>query len=236
MNTTYQGIVGEKAIVGWNMSEFNGTPRDTPWRAERMSDGPIGSLSPIGEFERSSDIGGVRKPGSASFDTASQSYEVAGSGTNMWATKDEFHMVWKKLKGDFVLDAQMKLIGEGVDPHRKLGWIIRKSLDTDSAYADSAVHGDGLTSLQFRRAKGGITEQVQSPVKAPDFVQLARTGTKISMAVAHAGEALQSVDGIDLDLGDEVYVGLYVCSHNPDVLEKGVFSNVRITIAAYPNK
>ena len=232
VKSTYQGIVSEKAIVGWNMAEFNGTPRDTPWRAERVTDKPITSFSPIGEFEKASDVGAVRKPGSESFDNATHSYEIAGSGTNMWATKDEFHMVWKKLKGDFILDAQMKLIGEGVDPHRKLGWIIRKSLDTDSAYADSAVHGDGLTSLQFRRAQGGITEQVQSTVKGPDIVQLARRGTKISMAVAHAGEALQSVEGIDLDLGDEVYVGLYVCSHNPDVLEKGVFSNVRITIPA----
>lgn len=236
MKTTYQGIVADKAMVGWSMSEFNGTPRDTPWRAERLIDKPVATLGPIGEFESASDVGGVRKPGSASFDTATQSYEIAGSGTNMWASKDEFHMVWKKLKGDFILDAQMKLIGEGVDPHRKLGWIIRKSLDTDSAYADSAVHGDGLTSLQFRRAQGGITEQVQSTVKGPDIVQLTRTGTRISMAVARAGEALQSVEGIDLDLGDEVYVGLYVCSHNPDVLEKGTFSNVRITIPADRNK
>lgn len=193
---------------------------------------PVALITPIGEFESASDVGAVSKPGSASFDSDTQSYEIVGSGTNMWANKDHFHMVWKKLKGDFILDSHVKLFGVGVDPHRKLGWIIRKTLDTDSAYADSAVHGDGLTSLQFRRVQGGITEQVQSNVKAPDVVQLSRKGTKISMAVAHSGDALESVEGIDLDLGDEVYVGLYVCSHNPDVLEKGVFSNVRITIPA----
>ena len=86
--------------------------------------------------------------------------------------------------------------------------------------------------MQFRRVQCGITEQVQSKVKGPDIVQLARKGTKISMAVAHSGDALESVESIDLDLADEVFVGLYVCSHNPDVLEKGVFSNVRITIPA----
>ena len=31
----------------------------------------------------------------------------------------------------------------------------------------------------------------------------------------------------DLALGDEVYVGLFLCSHNPDVVEKAVFRNVR---------
>ncbi len=232
IKSTYQGIVTEQTIVGWNMSEFNGTPRDMPWRADRVNAKPVATISPIGEFENASDVGAVRKLGSASFDSTNQSYEIVGAGTNMWANKDEFHMVWKKLKGDFILDAHVKLIGDGVDPHRKLGWIIRKSLDTDSAYADSAVHGDGLTSLQFRRAQGGITEQVQSTIKAPDVVQLSRKGNKIGMSVAHAGDALQSVEGINLDLGDEVFVGLYVCSHNPDVLEKGVFRNVRITIPA----
>ena len=38
--STYQGIVTEKTILGWNMTEFNGTPRDTPWRADRVNDKP----------------------------------------------------------------------------------------------------------------------------------------------------------------------------------------------------
>jgi Tol biopolymer transport system component len=37
---------------------------------------------------------------------------------------------------------------------------------------------------------------------------------------------------VSLDLGDEVYVGLFVCSHNKDVIESAVFSNVRITVPA----
>src|SRR5262249_30134489 len=36
----------------------------------------------------------------------------------------------------------------------------------------------------------------------------------------------------DLTLGDEVYVGLFVCSHNNEVVEKAVFDNVRITLPA----
>jgi TolB protein len=32
----------------------------------------------------------------------------------------------------------------------------------------------------------------------------------------------------DLALGEDVYVGLFVCSHNPDVVETAVFDNVRI--------
>ena len=35
-----------------------------------------------------------------------------------------------------------------------------------------------------------------------------------------------------LDLGDDVYVGLFVCSHNATVSETAVFNNVRIVVPA----
>jgi hypothetical protein len=35
--------------------------------------------------------------------------------------------------------------------------MIRQSLDADSVYADVALHGSGLTSLQFRDEKGNVT-------------------------------------------------------------------------------
>ena len=46
--------------------------------------------------------------------------------------------------------------------------MIRQSLDADSAYVDVALHGDGLTSLQFRDAKGAATHEVQANVAAPE--------------------------------------------------------------------
>jgi hypothetical protein len=50
--------------------------------------------------------------------------------------------------------------------------------------------------------------------------------------MAKFGDPFVSEEITGLDLGDEVYVGLFVCSHNKDVVEKAVFSNVRITIPA----
>ena len=45
--------------------------------------------------------------------------------------------------------------------------MVRPSLDADAPYVDGVVHGDGLTSLQFRRTKGAITEQTSRPSRAP---------------------------------------------------------------------
>ena len=186
----------------------------------------------LGQFDGHTDVGNVRLPGSVVYDPAGQVYTVSGSGTNMWFDRDEFHFVWKRMRGDFILRARANFVGDGVDPHRKMGWIVRAGLDTSAAYVDAALHGDGLTSLQFRRTPGAETEQVESEVTAPDVIQLARKGDTYVMSVARFGEPFAAHDTVDVDLGDDVYVGLFVCSHNPDVIERAVFRDVRIVVPA----
>jgi Tol biopolymer transport system component len=188
----------------------------------------IGQDGRLGQFEGHGDVGAPKLAGSADYNAVSQEYSLSASGLNMWAARDEFQFVWRKMKGDFILQARVELLGQGVDPHRKLGFIARQSLDPDSPYADAAIHGDGLTSLQFRRTPGAITEQVQSTQKAPDFVQLERKGNTYTMSVARFGEPLVASEITDLPLGDELYVGLFLCSHNPAVVERAVFRDVRI--------
>jgi TolB protein len=184
----------------------------------------------LGYFEASGDVGSPAIAGSASYDPATQTYAIAGSGTNMWAARDEFQFAWRKLKGDFIIRTHAKFLGQGVEPHRKLGWIVRSSLEPDATYVDAAVHGDGLTSLQFRLTKGAQTGQLPSAVVAPDVIQLERKGRMFVMSVAKYGEPFTRTELTELDLGDEVYVGLFVCAHNPKVTERAVFSNVRIVI------
>jgi Tol biopolymer transport system component len=134
------------------------------------------------------------------------------------------------MKGDFILTARGQLVGKGVDPHRKFGWMIRSSLDSAAVYASAAVHGDGLVSLQFRKTPGGQTEQVQSPIKGADVIQLERRGGTYIMSVAKYGDTLSSVQTTDVPLGDEVYVGLFITAHNDTVTERATLSDVRITV------
>ena len=94
----------------------------------------------LGQFISHTDIGKVKTPGTVKYNPETQEYDITGSGTNMWFAEDEFHFVWKKLKGDFIIRAECKFVGEGVDPHRKMGVIIRSDLTSNSAYADVAVH------------------------------------------------------------------------------------------------
>ena len=187
---------------------------------------------PLGVFSDQSDIGKVLHPGSVSYDAAQGEYTVSGSGTNMWLGADEFHFVWRRMKGDFILTARAEFIGRGVEAHRKTGWQVRSTLDTDSPHASAVVHGDGLASLQFRRSRGAATEELKSQVRAPDVIQLERRGDQFIMSVARFGEPFTTEQVSDLALGDEVYVGLFVCSHNKDVTERATFRDLRITVPA----
>ena len=185
-----------------------------------------------GAFDHAGDIGQPALPGATAYDAATQTYTITGAGVNMWARRDEFQFAWTRLSGDFILTAEAAFEGEGVDPHRKLGWIVRSGLEADAPYVDVAVHGDGLTSMQYRRAAADTTAEVVSSLTAPDVIRLERKAGIYTMSVARRGEPFVSETLEGVHLGDDVLAGLFVCSHNPDVRETAVFRNVRVTIPA----
>jgi Tol biopolymer transport system component len=184
----------------------------------------------LGLFEGQGDIGHVLKPGSVDYNSVKKTYLIAGSGYNMWFDKDAFHFVWKKVSGDVSIAANIKWIGSGGDPHRKACVIIRQSLDAESPYADAALHGSGLTSLQYRDVKGDQTHEIQSNVNAPVRIKIEKVGDYVSMFIARKGEKLHSSGGIfRIKFSEPFYIGLGVCAHDSNAMEKAVFSNVVIT-------
>src|SRR5216683_2412540 len=185
--------------------------------------------TPIGAFEDQSDVGKPAHSGSVDYDTPRKTYLITGGGKNMWGAEDQFHYVWKRMSGDVSLAATVHWPTPGKEPHRKACLIIRQSLDPDSAYIDAALHGDGLTSLQYREARGERTYEIQSNVSRPTRVRLEKQGDRIFMAVAAPGEPLRLAGGsFKLQLKEPFYVGLGVCAHNDTVLEKAEFSEVEL--------
>src|SRR5450759_1142028 len=192
----------------------------------------VSAQSPVGIFDAQTDIGHGRVSGSASYDSQRQAYLVAGSGQNMWNDRDDFHFVWKRMTGNFILSTRARFVGAGVEEHRKIGWTIRPSLEAGSAHVTAALHGDGLMSLQFRRVAGGITGEAKSRDSLPGadaVIQLERRDGVYVMSVARFGDTLVTQELAGVSLPDTVYVGLFVCAHNDTVVERAAFSNVRIT-------
>jgi len=185
-----------------------------------------------GLFEGRGDVGETKHGGSVEFDAARQSYTVAGGGANMWFTNDAFHFVWKKLSSDVTLAADVSFPEQGGDPHRKACLLVRQSLEPNSAYADAALHGDGLTSLQYRAASNERTYEIQSGVSRPKRLRIEKRGRYVSMSIATGDGELQPAGGsFRIDLSDPFYVGLGVCAHNNERIEKAVFTNVELNTA-----
>src|SRR5579859_1088385 len=187
------------------------------------------AASAAGIFESHSDVGTVLHPGSVHYDESKQSYTITGSGENMWATADAFQFVWKKMSGDVTLTADIGFLTKTGNEHKKAVLILRQSLDADSVYADVALHASGLTSLQFRDEKGAVTREIQSNTSAPRRLRIAKRGDYVYMSLAADGEPRVAGGWLRIPLQGAFYVGLGVCSHDKDVEEKAVFSNVEIT-------
>jgi hypothetical protein len=137
------------------------------------------------------------------------------------------------MSGDVALAAEMRFPMPGHNPHRKAALIFRQSLDADAVYVDAALHGSGLTALQYRPVKGDVTGDIEfnypSIAEAPQKFRLEKRGDYFSMLVSMHGEPLHvSGASIRVPLSGEFYVGIAVCSHEKDVVEEAVFSNVSL--------
>jgi TolB protein len=184
----------------------------------------------VGIFDNHVDVGPVLTKGTASYDNSLRTYTVTGSGENIWFKKDELHFAYKKMKGDFMVTTQPSLVGKGTDAHRKSGWMARVGTDTSSAMICLTVHGDGLTAFQYRKQKGGNIEEIKIPILQADILQLERRGRSYFVSVAKLGQPFWSVEMPDFDFSEELLVGLFICSHNKNVVEQATFLNTRIFI------
>ncbi len=183
---------------------------------------------PVGIFEAHGDVGENPKAGSIEYDSASGEYRVTGGGANLWEKVDAFQFAWKKISGDVNITADVHFVGTGKENHRKALLMIRQSLEANSPYADVALHGDGLTSLQYRTAAGADTDEVRSTINGPVRIRIERRGNQFTMRVGKPGERLTASGPVTVALEDPVYVGIGVCSHDAQVLETAVFSNVSV--------
>lgn len=184
----------------------------------------------LGIFENESDVGVLLHPSRAVYDSVQETYSITASGENVWFDKDNFHFVWMKASGDGTFQADIQFLGKGANPHRKALLMVRPSLDADSPYVDIALHGNGMTALQFRDEKGGLTREVQAALWSPKHLKIEKHGDYFTMWLAgDDGQFHFAGSSSRIALGDSFYVGLGMCSHEKDLVETAVFSHVQIS-------
>ncbi|HDS08279.1 MAG TPA: biopolymer transporter TolR [Bacteroides sp.] len=180
-----------------------------------------------GFFHTLTDVGSPLIPGSATYSKPDQQYLLEGSGSNIWFGEDHFTFLWKEMEGDFMIQARVRFPVKGVDPHRKTGLMIRSGLENNAPHVSCVIHGDGLTSLQYRHMKGADMEEKRFDLAGPDMIQLEKKGSRFTMSAAHFGETF-SRQSIEIELSGQLQAGLFICAHNDTVNERALFSNVRV--------
>lgn len=191
--------------------------------------------SNLGMFTTAGDIGNPLNAGTSSYNSESQEYLLTGSGYNIWFERDEFHYLYREISGDFILTGNFGFEGEGVDPHRKTGWMVRASDNEKAAHVTGTLHGDGLTVMQWRELRGAYMRDPEDEIFAQKsnftILQLERQGNLFILRGAHPGEPLQEIGRHDMPyMSDKVLAGAFVCAHNPEVVETARLWNARIEV------
>ena len=194
---------------------------------------PVFAQQTIGIFQNDKDIGSPKLAGAASYDTETQTYTLTGAGYNIWFERDEFHYLYNELEGDFILTANFSFEGEGNNAHRKTGWMLRSSEQDNDVHCSAVLHGDGLTVMQWRLLRGAFMRDPEDEIFAPkpayQILQLERSGRNIIFRAAHPGEPLQVIGSKVMEnLPGKLLAGLFICSHDSNVVEKAKVWNVRI--------
>ncbi|HEX6637252.1 MAG TPA: hypothetical protein VF033_06310 [Steroidobacteraceae bacterium] len=183
----------------------------------------------LGPFTTLSDVGDLARKTLVTYDRSSGIYFLSAAGENIWGERDAFGFVWKEMKGDASIGARVHFMGKSAEPHRKAGVMLRQSLDADSVYVDAVVHGDGLTSLQYRATRGGPTREIQCAQEAPTAVRLEKRGEYIQLFASNE-DGVFSATGcmIKLSLGRQFLAGLSACAHDERGFETVRFSSVTV--------
>lgn len=199
-----------------------------------MTEVLLSQSSKIGVFDTAVDVGNPKLIGSSLYDASKQEYTLKGAGYNIWFNRDEFHFLASRISGDFIVTADFEFPLAGKEAHRKFGWMVRETLQDDAAHITATTHGgDGLTVAQWRYMRGAYMRDPQDelffPKRKARTIQLERKGKVYTMRIANWGEPLQSYGTVTMDnIGNNPYVGIFVGSHNADVLEEARIWNVRV--------
>lgn len=176
-------------------------------------------------FDAHQDIGNVGMAGSVCYDAIYDRYTLFASGEDIWDKKDEFHFLYKKLKGDVSISARVKHIGN-IYGWAKGGVMIRESLATDSKHAMCALTPGNGFAMQWRENTNDWSSNKDTAGKAPGWVRLERNGNQITSYFSLDGLVWDVLETATISMNDSVYVGLANCSHVDTVLNDAVFDNI----------
>jgi phosphatidylserine/phosphatidylglycerophosphate/cardiolipin synthase-like enzyme len=170
------------------------------------------------------DIGAVGVAGGTAY--ANGTFNVSGSGADVWGTADAFHFTYQALSGDGQMIARVASVAN-VNAWSKAGVMIRGSLSAGSSYAFMIVSAAKGSVFQYRAASGGTAASVTgSAIAAPYWVKIVRSGSAVTGYQSSDGASWTPIGSASIALGTSAFIGLAVTSHDNTRLCTASFTNV----------
>ena len=228
-NSYDPGSLGPGTTYYWQIDEVeaDGTTKHTGdvWSFTTVPD------IPIAPGWTNADVG-TPTPGSASYEEATGTWTVTGNGNDIWLDSDNFHYVYKYLRGDGEIIARVASLGPGSDPWAKAGAMIRDTLHAGSPNAFVAITGGAGNGATFQgriAADGGSgSSRTLVGISPPASVKLVRQGDTFTSYIFLDGQWQQQGQSATVAMADPVYVGLAITSHADGELRTATFDNVTL--------
>jgi regulation of enolase protein 1 (concanavalin A-like superfamily) len=181
------------------------------------------------------DIGSPGLAGSAAY--TSGNWTVAGGGSDIWNTADQFNFASTSFTGDGTITAQVTSL-QNSDPGTgwsKAGVMFRNDSTAGSVNVTIvATAGQGV-SFQWRSTAGGnCGNTAVGGITTPVWVRLVRAGQNFTGYYGQDGNNWIQVTSQPISLNGTVMAGLDVTAHNNSALNTATFTNVSLTIVTNP--
>jgi hypothetical protein len=164
------------------------------------------------------------------------SWQVIGSGTDIWGTSDQFHYVWQNLPGDGSISARVSNIVQTAF-YAKAGVMIRQSSDPGAPYYGIFITPTQGVGVQYRSSQGAAAVSAGGITTAavPLYVKVTVSGGTYSGYTSSDGVTWTLIPGsqVALSFTSPSMVGLAVTSHTLNAPTTGFFNSV-VTTGASP--
>jgi hypothetical protein len=155
-------------------------------------------------------------------------WTVAGSGTDIGGTADQFHFVWQSLASDGGTNAQV-ITQTNTNSRARAGVMLRQSTDPSAPfYAVVVTPTSGIFVLDRTKKGGGVSTVVNPAGIAPVYLRVQRAGTAYTASTSSDGVTWTTIPGSGVTLAPTGtwLAGIVVTSHTTSKVSTATFGAV----------
>jgi hypothetical protein len=224
--------LGSTSYVGLAVSSHNPSYRTNA----RISNVRVtgAALPPAGlpSAQRATDIGSPSTAGSTAYSNGT--YTIRAAGADIWDVADQFHFVYQPMTGNGEIIVRVASITRA-DNWSKAGVMVRESLTAASRHASVFASAGKGYAFQRRVDTGEYSVHTAGGSGTPPgWVRLVRTGDLFEAYRSANGSSWTRIGSDTIAMGETVYVGLAVTSHNTTSATTAVLDGLRITAVTSP--